>query len=68
MPESALGENLGLLSQIGTGNEQEGTENMISLIRPVRHLWRERNFSRQLESTQLFWPVEGSVFQKFFQR
>ena len=27
-----------------------------------------RNFSLRLESTQLFWPVEGSVFQKFFQR
>jgi hypothetical protein len=42
MSESALGENLGLLSQIGTGNEQEGTGNMNSMIRPVRHVWRER--------------------------
>ena len=42
MSESALGENLGLLSQIGTGNEQEGTGNIISLIRPIRQCMAER--------------------------
>ena len=53
MSESVLGENLGVLSQIGTGNEQEGTGNMISLIRRVRHVWREHQEYGVLEPFQV---------------